>query len=96
MARVRHPLVAVLAVVGVTLPWVVLRLTGVADGLSTVTVIVTSGVAVLGAAFILRWAAKTAEADVPRSFALAVLAVIAVAPEYTVDALYGWEAGANQ
>jgi len=32
--------------------------------------------------------------DVPRSFALAVLAIIAVAPEYAVDALYAWEAGA--
>ena len=51
--------------------------------------------AVIGAAFVLTWGAETAEVDVPRSFALAVLAIIAVAPEYAVDALYAWEAGVN-
>ncbi|MFB6205883.1 MAG: hypothetical protein ABEJ05_05070 [Haloglomus sp.] len=33
--------------------------------------------------------------DVPRSFALAVLAIVAVASQYTVDALFAWEAGVN-
>jgi len=59
--------------------------TGAVAGLATPLQIVLSGVAVLGAAFLLTWAAETAEVDVPRSFALAV---IAVAPEYAVDALY--------
>ena len=94
MVRLRHPVAALAAVVALTLPWVALRLGGATDSLSTVGVIVTSGVAVLGAAFLLTWAAETAEKDVPRGFALAVLAVIAVAPEYAVDALYAWEAGA--
>jgi len=31
---------------------------------------------------------------VPTAFAIAVLAVLAVAPEYAVDALYAWNAGA--
>ena len=57
-------------------------------------VILASGISVIGAAFVLTWGAETAEVDVPRSFALAVLAIIAVAPEYAVDALYTWEAGA--
>jgi cation:H+ antiporter len=95
MVRLKHPLVAVAAVVSLTLPWVGLWATGNIAALSTVGVILTSGVAVIGAAFVLTWAAETAEADVPRAFALAVLAVIAVAPEYAVDALYAWEAGAN-
>jgi len=61
--------------------------------LSTGGIVLTSGLAVLGAAFLLAWAAETAEKDVPRAFAIAVLAVLAVAPEYAVDALYAWNAG---
>lgn len=68
---------------------------GAATALPTVGVIVLSGASVLGAAFILTWGAETAEKDVPREFAIAVLAVIAVAPEYAVDALYAWEAGVD-
>ena len=63
--------------------------------LPTGGVVLLSGVAVLGAAFLLAWAAETAEKDVPRSFAIAVLAVLAVAPEYAVDALYAFNAGAG-
>jgi len=59
------------------------------------TIIVVAGLAILGASFLLAWAAETAEKDVPRAFALAVLAILAVAPEYAVDALYAWEAGMN-
>jgi len=55
--------------------------------------VVVAGVAILGAAFLLAWAAETAEKDVPQGFAIAVLAVLAVAPEYAVDALYAWQAG---
>ncbi len=95
MGRFRHPLVALGAVGALTLPWVLVWASGGVPRLSTVAVILLSGTAVIGAAFILTWAAETAEADVPRAFALAVLAVIAVAPEYAVDALYAWEAGAN-
>lgn len=88
-----HPLVPLAVVVALTLPWVGLWAAGAVSSLSSVGVILVSGVAVVGAAFLLTWAAETAEADVPRSFALAVLAIIAVAPEYPVDALFAWEAG---
>jgi cation:H+ antiporter len=91
---IRHPLVALLAVTLLTVPWLLVRGLRLVDDISTVLVILVSGVSVIGAAFILTWAAETAEVDVPRSFALAVLAIIAVAPEYAVDALYAWEAGA--
>ena len=93
-ARARHPLLPLAAVVALTLPWLVLRGLGLVGTLSTVVVILTSGISVIGAAFVLTWGAETAEVDVPQSFALAVLAIIAVAPEYAVDALYAWEAGA--
>jgi cation:H+ antiporter len=91
----RHPLVAVAIAVGLTLPWVVSRLTGLVESYSEGVVVVVSGLAVLGASFLLAWGAETAEKDVPRAFAIAVLAVLAVAPEYAVDALYAWTAGAN-
>ncbi|WP_227375819.1 sodium:calcium antiporter [Haladaptatus halobius] len=93
--RLRHPLVAVLFSVLLTLPWLAVKITGMRESLSRPTVIALTGISILGASFLLAWAAETAEEDVPRAFALAVLAVLAVAPEYAVDALYAWEAGAN-
>jgi len=92
VTTLRHPLVAVVATLSLTLPWVALELTGFDPG--TVVTVAVSGIAVLGASFLLAWAAETAEKDVPRPFAIAVLAVLAVAPEYAVDALYAWNAGA--
>ncbi len=65
----------------------------VLSSIPTIGIVLLSGTAVLGASFLLAWAAETAEKDVPRSFAIAVLAVLAVAPEYAVDGLYAWNAG---
>jgi cation:H+ antiporter len=95
--RVRHPIAALVFAVLVTVPWVVVHFTGGPDayGLGHPATVAVSGIAVLGASFLLAWGAETAEKDVPRSFAIAVLAVLAVAPEYAVDALYAWTAGAN-
>ncbi|PSP55868.1 sodium:calcium antiporter [Halobacteriales archaeon QS_1_67_19] len=94
-SRLRHPLAAVVGAMLLTLPWLGAYLTGSVHALGTVGTVAVSGISVLGASFLLAWAAETAEEDVPRAFALAVLAVLAVAPEYAVDALYAWEAGAN-
>lgn len=91
MTSLRHPLAAVAVALVLTVPWVGVELTGSHFGPGG-TVLV-SGLAVLGASFLLAWGAETAEKDVPRAFALAVLAVLAVAPEYAVDALYAWTAG---
>ena len=93
MSRLSHPLVQVAAALALTAGWVGAVATG-AD-LGTVPTVAVSGVAVLGASFLLAWGAETAEKDVPRAFAIAVLAVLAVAPEYAVDALYAWHAGAG-
>ncbi|MFC7230963.1 sodium:calcium antiporter [Saliphagus sp. GCM10025308] len=82
------------------LPWLAPRLgleyqaPTVLATLSTLETVFVTGLAVLGSAFLLAWAAETAEKDVPQAFAIAVLAVLAVAPEYAVDALYAWNAGA--
>jgi len=92
-SRLRSPLVALFGGVALTLPWIVSWVTGVHESFGTLTTVAVSGVAVLGASFLLAWGAETAEKDVPRAFAIAVLAVLAVAPEYAVDALYAWQAG---
>ncbi|WP_339103497.1 sodium:calcium antiporter [Haloterrigena salinisoli] len=92
------------AAVGLTAPWVAVWLLTVglpavgydpalSASLSTLATVAVSGVSILGAAFLLAWAAETAEKDVPSAFAIAILAVLAVAPEYAVDALYAWNAG---
>jgi len=51
-----------------------------------------AGTAIFGAAFLLSWAAEAAEVDIPRSLAIAFLALIAVLPEYAVDMYFAWQA----
>lgn len=50
------------------------------------------GVAILGAAFLLTWAAEVAQVDISQGLALAFLALIAVLPEYAVDLYFAWRA----
>lgn len=91
--RVNNSIWMIAAAIALTLPWVFIQVSHNVHALSTLMTVTVSGVAVLGASFLLAWAAETAEKDVPRAFAIAVLAVLAVAPEYAVDALYAWNAG---
>lgn len=51
-----------------------------------------SGFAILGAAFLISWSAELAQFDVSRSLAMALLALIAVLPEYAVDIYLSWRA----
>src|SRR5512140_1809148 len=53
------------------------------------------GTAILGAAFLLTWAAEVAQVDISQGLALAFLALIAVLPEYAVD-LYFASAAASR
>ncbi len=53
------------------------------------------GFSILGAAFILSWAIEVAQIDIPRSLAFAVLALIAVLPEYAVDIYFSYTAASN-
>ena len=53
---------------------------------------ICGGFAIFGAAFLLSWAAEAAQMDIPRSLAIAVLALIAVLPEYAVDMYFAWQA----
>lgn len=48
------------------------------------------GVAIVGAAFLLAWAAEAVQLDFSQGLALALLALIAILPEYVVDASFAW------
>lgn len=52
-----------------------------------------AGLAIFGAAFMLSWAAELAQKDIPQALAIALLALIAVLPEYAVDMYFAWSAG---
>ena len=52
------------------------------------------GLGIVGGAFLLSWAAEVAQLDISASLAIAVLALIAVLPEYTIEAVLAWDAGA--
>jgi cation:H+ antiporter len=51
------------------------------------------GLAVVGAAFMLAWGAELVQVDVSQGLALAMLALVAVLPEYAVDFVFTWKAG---
>ena len=51
------------------------------------------GLGIVGAAFLLSWAAETAQLDISAGLAAAVLALIAVLPEYAVDFVFGRRVG---
>ena len=74
-----------------TAPWVVLNAQGAHP--APLVMAALSGMAILGAAFLLSWAAEVFQMDVSQALALALLALIAVLPEYAVDAVFAYEAG---
>ena len=81
-----------LAIVSLVIcPALVLRVLGIE--LDPVVGLLAYGAAVVGASFVLAWAAEAAQVDVSGSLAVAVLAVIAVLPEYAVDLYYAYTAG---
>jgi len=87
----KRPLVPVYLAIGFCVPGVVLVLSGA--HLSAPLHAITSGLAILAASFILLWACDTAQHDISQSLALAVVALVAVLPEYAVDMYFTWQAG---
>ncbi len=57
--------------------------------------LVVYGAAVVAASFLLAWAAEAAQLDVSGGLAIAVLALIAVLPEYAVDLYYAYQSGSH-
>lgn len=74
-------------------PAVVLRVAGV--HLSPVVDMLIFGASVVAAAFLLAWAAEAAQKDISGALAIALLAVVAVLPEYAVDLYYAFTAGSD-
>jgi cation:H+ antiporter len=72
-------------------PALVFRITGLHP--DPVIALLVYGAAVVSASFLLAWAAETAQIDVAGGLAIAVLAVVAVLPEYAVDLYYAYVSG---
>ena len=51
-----------------------------------------TGIAIVGAAFLLSWSVELGEQDLPQSLALLVLALVSVLPEYAVDLTFAIKA----
>lgn len=88
--RDRSPLV-VAAAVGVAVPGLVLRVGGL--HLSPPVDALLFGLAIIGAAFLLSWAAEAAQVDISAGLAIALLALVAVLPEYAVDFVFTIQGG---
>lgn len=72
-------------------PGIVFRFLGLAP--HPVLDLVVFGAAVVAASFILAWAAEAAQKDISGALAIAILALIAVLPEYAVDLYYAFRSG---
>ncbi len=74
-------------------PAVALRIVG--PHLDPVAALLIYGAAVVSASFLLAWGAEAAQIDVSGGLAIAVLALVAVLPEYAVDLYYAYVSGHN-
>ncbi|WP_433219590.1 sodium:proton exchanger [Dactylosporangium sp. CS-047395] len=87
----RRPPLSGLLALAATVPGVVVALAGI--DLPAPAAALVFGGAIVGAAFVLAWAAEAAQVDVSAGLAVAVLALIAVLPEYSVDFVFTWRGG---
>lgn len=90
---VRHVAVRIGIALTATTPALVIRLTG--GHLPPVAAMAVFGTAVLAAVALLMWASEVARVDVPGSVSLALLALVAVLPEYAIDIYFAYRAGSH-
>ncbi|MGA1810968.1 sodium:proton exchanger [Frondihabitans sp. 4ASC-45] len=83
----------ILLCLAIAVPAVVFRITGFAP--NPVVDLVVFGAAVVAASFLLAWAAEAAQKDISGALAIAILALIAVLPEYAVDLYYAFRSGSD-
>jgi cation:H+ antiporter len=76
--------------IALTIPALIFRLTGVHASAPIEALIFGAGI--LGAAFLLSWAAEVVQLEISQALALAILALIAILPEYAVDLYFAWRA----
>ena len=90
------PIAAATAVAAPALVLRGLEVTGIAElGLASGLESAIFGLTILAAATLLIWASEVAERLISATLALAVLAIIAVLPEYAVDLFFAWTAPDN-
>src|SRR5699024_12312373 len=77
----------------VAVPAIGLRIAG--TGLAPVIELLAFGASVVAAAFLLAWAAEAAQKDISGPLAIALLALIAVLPEYAVDFYFAFRSGTD-
>lgn len=83
--------VSIAIAVALTLPGLTARLAGIHGNPGLMALIF--GMAIIGAAFMLSWAAEVAQLDISAGLAIALLAFVAVLPEYAVDMVFAWKGG---
>jgi cation:H+ antiporter len=86
----RGPRIAILAAVATTIPGLAVRVGGATPPSAVAAALF--GLAVVGSAFLLAWAAEVLQLDVSQGLALTVLALIAVLPEYAVSFVFAHKA----
>jgi cation:H+ antiporter len=75
----------------IALPGLVMSLAGLS--ISPPVDALLYGLAIVGAAFLLSWAAEAAQVDISAGLAIALLALVAVLPEYAVDFVFTIQGG---
>jgi len=70
------------------LPWLLAS----GANLGAIAIASWTGIAIIGAAFMLSWSVELGEQDLPQSLALLVLALVSVLPEYAVDLTFAIKA----
>jgi len=91
--NVGRKLLPLILALSATVPGLTAQLLGV--HLEAPVQALVAGAAIFGAAFVLVWACDAAQADISQALALAVVALIAVLPEYAVDMYFTWQAGTH-
>ena len=87
----RRQLISIVGAAALTAPAIFTRLSGA--GPPEWLAAIVFGLGVVGAAFLLAWAAEALQLDISQGLALALLALIAVLPEYAVDFTFAMKAG---
>lgn len=92
----RSHIVAIVIAALATVPGILIRFNGHFEQMLHATpgmVAFFAGFAVLGASFLLLWACDALQEDLSQTLVLAIVALIAVLPEYAVDMYCTWMAG---
>jgi len=85
----------VLIAIATTIPWIIARFTQ-HEHISPYISVLLSGICIVGAGFLLTWASDSSRKYISGALAIAIVALLAVLPEYSVDMYLSWKAGINE